>query len=199
MRVLVACEFSGTVRDAFIAKGHDAMSCDLLPTESPGPHYQGDVMDIIDDGWDLMIAHPPCTFFANSGSSHLHRTDKSKTGALTGPPRWVAMFEAAEFFNKLLDADIPCACIENPTPHRYASALVGPYDQAIHPWQFGHRESKRTCLWLRNLPELMPTDIVDKGEGRIWKMGGSREFKNHARSIFYKGIAEAMADQWGEL
>ena len=138
MKVLVACEFSGIVRDAFIAKGHDAMSCDILPTESPGPHHRGDVLDIIYDGWDLMIAHPPCTYLTNSGVRWLH----------TQPGRWDQLRLAGEFFNRLLDAPINKICIENPIPHKYAIECMNGrrYTQLIQPWQFGHGETKATCL-----------------------------------------------------
>lgn len=135
MRVLVACEFSGAVRDAFIALGHVAMSCDLLPTEMSGPHYEGDVRDVLGDGWDLMVAHPPCTYLTNSGVRWLH----------TKPGRWEQMREGAEFFRELLNAPIPRVAVENPIMHGYAREIVGRRaDQVIHPWQFGHLESKAT-------------------------------------------------------
>jgi hypothetical protein len=135
MRVLIACEFSGTVRDAFIAKGHDAMSCDLLPTDKPGPHYQGDVFDVINDGWDLMIAHPPCTHLAVSGA----RWFKDKV---------TEQAEALDFVRKLINADIDRICIENPVS--IISSRIRKPDQTIQPWQFGHGETKRTCLWLKD-------------------------------------------------
>lgn len=144
MRVLVGCEYSGIVRDAFIRAGHDAISCDLLSTESPGPHYQGDVFDIIDDGFDLAILHPPCTRLCNSGVRWLAERDL-----------WDEMREGAEFFKRLLHSNIPMIAVENPVPHRYALEIIGKkYDQTIQPWQFGHTTSKRTCLWFRNLPPL---------------------------------------------
>ncbi len=152
MRVLVACEYSGTVRDAFLARGHDAISCDFLPTDKPGPHYQGDVLNILNDGWDLMIAHPSCTYLANSGVCHLH----------TDPARWQLLDEGAAFFKTLLDAPIPKICVENPIMHKYAKERIDGVKQTqiIQPWMFGHTEQKATCLWLKNLPPLVPTDNV---------------------------------------
>jgi len=187
MKVLVACEFSGTVRDAFIKQGHDAISCDLLPTDKEGPHYQGDVFDIINDGFDLMIAHPPCTYLCNSGVCWLHK-DKS---------RWDKMREGALFFKKLLEADIPKICIENPIMHKYAKEIIGvKQTQIVQPWHFGHGETKATCLWLKGLPELKPTKIV---EGRLQRLHYLPPSKDRwkLRSTTYQGIAEAMADQWG--
>lgn len=199
--ILIACEFSGVVRDAFIAKGHNAVSCDLLPTESEGPHIQGDVLDILDCGWDLMIAHPPCTYLTNAGVRHLHDHVVSRKGNHTGiygEARRQKMREACDFFNRLAKAPIDKVCVENPTPHRYARELIGMYSQAIQPWQFGHGETKRTCLWLKNLPPLIPTDIVD---GRYAKchMTSPSPDRWKKRSITYTGIAAAMADQWGQL
>lgn len=181
MRVLVACEYSGAVRDAFIATGHDAVSCDLLPTEQPGPHYQGDVMDIIDDGWDLMIAHPPCTHLAVSGA----RWFKNKK---------VEQAEALAFVQALLDASIPMIALENPVS--IISSRIRKPDQIIQPWQFGHGETKATCLWLKGLPPLEPTDIVDGREERVHKMPpGPNRWKERSRT--FTGIAAAMANQWG--
>jgi hypothetical protein len=199
MRVLVACEYSGVVRDAFLALGHDAMSCDLLPTEVPGPHYEGDVMDVIGDGWDLMIAHPPCTYLTNAGVRHLHSTP-SRNGVLPkvhGEERWRLMEESAGFFRSLLDAPVPRIAIENPTPHGYAVDRIGrKYDQAVQPWWFGHGETKRTCLWLKNLPPLMATRMVEGREQRIHLMSpGPNRWKERSRT--FTGIAEAMAQQWG--
>jgi hypothetical protein len=187
LRILVACEFSGTVRDAFIAKGHDAVSCDLLETESPGAHYQGDVFDIINEGWDMMIAHPPCTYLANSGVSWLYR----KEG------RWQQMWDGAMFFKALLSADIPKLCVENPIMHKHAVAIIGRrQDQVIQPWMFGHGETKATCLWLKNLPKLEPTDIVEGREQRLHYLPPSPD-RWKLRSRTYQGIADAMASQWG--
>lgn len=187
MKVLVACEFSGIVRDAFIKRGHDAWSCDLLPTESPGPHYQGDVFDIIGDGWGLMISHWPCTRLCNSSVRWLAERDL-----------WADMRESAKQFRRLLDCGIPRIAAENPIPHKYARAIMGGYTQIIQPWQFGHPETKATCLWLRNLPNLVPTNIVAGREQRIWKMPpGPDRAKNRSRT--FQGIADAMAEQWGSL
>jgi hypothetical protein len=181
MRVLVACEYSGTVRDAFIARGHDAMSCDLLPTEKPGPHYQGGVLDILDDGWDLMIAHPPCTHLAVSGA----RWWKDKLNEQA---------EALWFVAQLMDARIPRIAIENPIS-KISTAIRKP-DQIVQPWQFGHGETKATCLWLKGLPKLVPTQVVDGREARIHKMSpGPDRWKERSRT--YQGIADAMASQWG--
>ena len=181
MRVLVACEYSGRVRDAFIAKGHDAVSCDLLPTDVPGPHYQGDVMDIIGDGWDMMIAHPPCTHLAVSGA----RWFKDKQAE---------QLEALEFVKALLGADIPCIALENPVS--IISSRIRKPDQVIQPWQFGHGETKATCLWLKGLPKLKPTNIVEGREQRVHKMPpGPNRWKERSRT--FEGIAAAMADQWG--
>jgi hypothetical protein len=189
MKVLIACEFSGTVRDAFAARGHDAWSCDLLPTESAGQHYVGDVRDILYDGWDLMIGHPPCTYLANSGVQWLYRREG----------RWEQMREGAEFFRMLLNAPIPRIAIENPIMHKYAKEIIGaPPTQTVQPWMFGHGESKATCLWLKNLPALTPTNIVSEREQRIWKLPPSTD-RWKLRSVTYAGIADAMAEQWGNL
>lgn len=181
VKVLIACEYSGVVRDAFIAAGHDAMSCDLLPTEQPGPHYQGDVMDIVNDGWDLMIAHPPCTHLAVSGARWFK--DKQEEQA-----------EALAFVQALMDAPIPRIALENPVS--VISSRIRKPDQIIQPWQFGHGETKATCLWLKGLPLLEPTDVVDGREARIHKMPPSPDrWKDRSRT--YPGIAKAMASQWG--
>lgn len=182
-RVLVACEYSGRVRDAFKAKGWYAMSCDLLPTENPGEHYQGDVFDIIGDGWDLMIAHPPCTHLAVSGARWFK--DKQTEQA-----------EALEFVRRLMDAPVPRICIENPIS--IISSRIRKPDQIIQPWQFGHGETKATCLWLKNLPLLKPSDIVEGREAKVHKMPpGPDRWKDRSRT--YQGIANAMADQWSTL
>ncbi len=185
MRVLVACEFSGIVRDAFIAQGHDAISCDLLPTDATGPHYQGNVFDIIDDGYDLMVAHPPCTYLANSGVSWLFKR----------PERWQQMGEGRDFFLALWDADIPRVAVENPIPHKHAK--LPPYSQLIQPYNFGHDESKATCLWLRGLPPLISTVQymgTPKQTGHLLPPGPDRW---KLRSVTFQGIADAMANQWG--
>lgn len=187
MRVLIACEFSGIVRDAFIRKGHDAMSCDLLPTESPGPHYQGDVFDIIDDGWDMMIAHPPCTYLCNSGVRWLHED-------IT---RWPKMIEGAVFFRRLLRCKIPKKVIENPIIHKYAKKIIGrQQDQVIQPHQHGHGETKAICFWLENVEKLTPSNPVDGREQRVFKIAPSAE-RWKERSRFFPGVAAAMAEQWG--
>jgi hypothetical protein len=184
VRVLVACEFSGIVRDEFRALGHDAWSCDLEPSLRPGPHLRTDVLNVLDLGWDMMIAHPPCTFLCNSGVRWL-KTDHS---------RWFKMDQAATFFKTLLDATIIKICIENPIPHKYA--LLPPYTQLVQPWQFGHGETKATCLWLKDLPKLKPTRVVTGRAGRIHNMSPGPN-RGRERSITYRGIARAMANQWG--
>lgn len=187
MRVLVACEFSGIVRDAFIARGHDAVSCDLLDTERPGPHYKGDVRDMLSGTWDLVIAHPPCTYLCNSGVRWLG----------SNPGRWLAMEDAAQFFN-LFKGAAPRVCIENPVPHKYARVRIGGYSQIIQPWQFGHGEIKATCLWLENLPSLVPAKIVDGRVPRVHHASpGPERWKERSRT--YPGVADAMAGQWGSL
>ena len=143
MKILIACEFSGIVRDAFIKKGHEAMSCDLLPTERPGPHYQGDVFDIIEDGWDMMIAHPPCTYLCRQAARWIDSYEKK-----------IAYGRAVDFFQRLGDVNIPKICRENPVPHFASKQEIGDYTQIIQPWQFGEDYSKKTCLLLKNLPEL---------------------------------------------
>jgi len=181
MRVLIACEYSGTVRDAFRRLGHDAMSCDLLPTDVDGPHYQGDVFDVINDSWDLMIAHPPCTHLAVSGARWFK--DKQQEQA-----------EALEFVRRLLDAPIERICLENPVS--IISSRIRKPDQCIQPWMFGHGETKKTCLWLKNLDKLVPTDVVDGRDQRIWKLPPTAD-RWKIRSKTYQGIADAMANQWG--
>lgn len=203
MRVLVACECSGIVRDAFIARGHDAVSCDIQPTERPGPHIQDDVFRHLDDGWDMMIAHWECRFLANSGAKHLYRGMKKENGP--DSQRWSDMRAAAASFNRLLDCKIPLKALENPIQHEHARALIRKYDQVIQPWQFGHREMKATCLWLEGLPRLAPTDIVgpppaDEEERKKWAVvhrmaPGPERTKNRSRT--YPGVAAAMAAQWG--
>ena len=202
MKILIACEFSGTVRDAFIAKGHDAISCDILPTESEGPHLQGCITQYLYDGWDMMIAHPPCTYLANSGVQHMYNGRKKENGF--NKERVKHMLEAKEFFIKLLSAPIPKICVENPVPHKFA--CLPPYSQIVQPYFFGEEAQKKTCLWLKGLPELEPTNIVGKGEQYYDKNGkknGSKwyQLKNAAngkgRSVTFKSIANAMAEQWG--
>lgn len=183
MRVLVACEYSGRVRDAFRRRGHFAMSCDLLPTEADGPHHQGPVEDVLNDGWDLMVAHPPCTHLAVSGSRHFPAkiADGRQQAAL-------------DFVRLLMDSPIPRWCIENPVS--VISTAIRPPDQIIQPWQFGHGEVKATCLWLRNLPRLKPTNCVAGREAKVHLMPpGPDRWKERSRT--YQGIADAMGDQWG--
>ena len=183
MKVLIACEYSGRVRDAFIKAGHEAMSCDLLPTDVDGPHYQGSVLDVINEGWDLMIAHPPCTHLAVSGARHFEA--KKASGVQD---------EALNFVRLLLNADIPKIALENPIS--IISSRIRKPDQIIQPWQFGHGETKATCLWLKGLPLLKPTNIVDGRSDRIHKMPPSPN-RWKLRSTTYQGIADAMAQQWG--
>lgn len=188
---MVACEFSGKIRDAFRAKGHDAWSCDFRSSAGSHFHYQGNVWHIIDERWDLLIAHPPCTRLCNSGVRWLKERNL-----------WTDMQKAAKFFRMLFNAEIPKICIENPIPHKYAIKEIGcKYDQIIQPWLFGHGETKATCLWLRNLPKLKPTNIVSGREHRIHKLSalkgkGSSRDRQKNRSITFQGIANAMAEQW---
>lgn len=182
MKILIACEYSGAVRDAFRRLGYDAVSCDLLQTEAPGPHYQGDVRDILLDGWDLMIAHPPCTHLAVSGARWF-------------PEKRAEQEEAIAFARLLLDAPIPHIAIENPIG--ILSTAIRPPDQIIQPWMFGHGETKATCLWLKNLPRLRPTNRVEGREDRIHRLPPSPE-RGKLRSLTYPGIAEAMARQWAK-
>jgi hypothetical protein len=194
LKILIACEFSGTVREAFRAKGHDAWSCDLLPTEIPTKyHIQGDVLQHLNEGWDMMIAHPPCTYLSNAGVRWLYNADGT-----INPDRWERMNKGADFFNRLLHARIKHVAVENPIQHRYAREKIRRPDQIIQPWQFGHGETKATCLWLKNLPELYPTNIVEGREHRIHLMAPS-ENRWKMRSMTYVGIANAMAEQWGRV
>jgi hypothetical protein len=198
MKVLVACEFSGTVRDAFAKLGHDSWSCDLEPTELPGNHYQGDVMDIINDGWDLMIAHPPCTHLAVSGARHF--SQKRADGRQQ---------QGIDFFMKLANCNIPRYAIENPIG--IMSSEWRKPDQIIQPYHYGHSASKSTCLWLQNLPLLKPTNIVNKGEFVTFPSGKrmtkwyadsakhSPKEREKIRNKTFQGIADAMADQWGRM
>lgn len=181
MRVLIACEFSGSVRDAFIRKGHDALSCDILQTDKDGPHIQGDVLEILSDGWDLMIAHPPCTHLAVSGARWFKEKETEQR-------------QSVDFFMKLISAQINKIAVENPVS--IMSTKYRKPDQIIQPWQFGHGETKATCLWLKNLPKLMPTKIVDGRENRVWRLPPSADRWKH-RSKTFQGIADAMAEQWG--
>lgn len=182
MNVLIACEYSGRVRDAFTRQGHYALSCDLLPTEVEGRHYQGSVFDIIDDGWDMMICHPPCTHLAVSGARHF--AAKKESGVQQ---------EALEFVERLLNANIQRICLENPIS--IISSHIRKPTQIVQPWMFGHGETKATCLWLKGLPPLVPTDIVEGRDAKVHRMPPSPDrWKNRSRT--YLGIAEAMASQW---
>ncbi|TIW56700.1 MAG: hypothetical protein E5V54_11315 [Mesorhizobium sp.] len=200
MRVLVACEYSGTVRRAFANRGHDAWSCDLLPSEDrSNKHIIGDARDILGDGWDLlMVAHPPCTRLCNSGVRWLSVPPPGKT--IEDMQR--ELREGAALFSAFWNAPIERVCIENPIMHRHAKALIENYQeptQSVQPWQFGHGETKRTCFWLKNLPQLIPTNIVDGREARVHRSTGwgkHAETRWLERSRFFPGIAEAMADQW---
>lgn len=198
LKVLVACEYSGRVREAFAALGHDAMSCDLLPTEQPGNHYQGDVRDVLYEDWDLLIGFPDCTYMTNSGVRWLH-TDAS---------RWPKLFDAADFFKLLWSAKhIKKKCLENPIWHKYARQLVGiDYTQIIHPHQFGHMEQKATCLYLQGLDPLLLTNNVkaemmllpkNQRERLHYLPPSADRWKERSRT--YPGIADAMAMQWGKL
>lgn len=184
MKVLIGCEYSGTVRDAFIARGHDAMSCDLLPSEKPGPHYQGDIRDVLNFPWELAVFHPPCTHTSVSGAKHFaaKRMDGRQQSGVS-------------FVMELARAPIPRLCIEQPVS--ILSSLWRKPDQIIHPWQFGHGEVKATCLWLVGLPPLVPTQIVEGREARVHRMAPSPT-RSRDRSATYAGIADAMASQWGE-
>ena len=184
MRVLIACEFSGVVRDAFASRGHDAWSCDLLPSEKPGKHIQGDAIEAIYYGtWDLVVAHPPCTHLAVSGA----RWFKDKIEEQE---------QAIRFVEKIWRAGVFRIAIENPVGILKTRSILGKSTQIIQPWQFGHGETKSTCLWLKNLPKLTPTNIVDGREARIHRMApGPDRAKNRSRT--YQGVADAMAQQWG--
>jgi hypothetical protein len=198
MKVLVACEFSGIVRDAFKAKGHYAMSCDLLPTEREGLHYQGDVFDIINDGWDMMIAHPPCTYLSYAA-----------TRSWNNPGREEKRLDALDFFMKLINANIEKICVENPVG--YPNTVYRKPDQIVHPYYFGDPFMKRTCLWLKNLPLLQWDKSVTKPEPLYVQVGGRNDGKKihftealpptkdrwKIRSTTFQGIADAMAEQWG--
>lgn len=199
-RVIVGCEFSGTVRDAFAQKGWDAWSCDVLPSTRPGNHHQGDILEFLNataGSWDLGIFHPPCTYLANSGVQHLHKEHG----------RHACMLHGAWFFRELYNTEIPHICVENPIPHGYAVREIGAkYTQIIHPYQFGHKEKKATCLWLKNLPKLTPvtdlkaeTDALPiKEQQRMFYMSPGKD-RGMKRSITYQGFADAMADQWSTI
>ena len=182
MKVLIACEFSGIVREEFSKRGHDATSCDFLNSEIPGKHYKGDVRDLLDDDWDEMIAHPPCRHLAVSGAGWFKHKQKEQA-------------EALDFVKELMDCKIPRIAIENPVS--IISTHIRKPDQIIHPWQFGHGASKATCFWLKNLPKLTPTKVVDGRDPFVLRVPGSpTQWKTRSRT--FQGVAEAMAEQWGK-
>mgnify|MGYP003653384029 FL=1 len=192
MKILIACEYSGIVRDAFAAKGHDAWSCDILPTETLGNHIQDNVLKHLDKDWDMMIAHPPCTYLSNAGARFLY-----PKGELN-EDRYKLGLKAKEFFSILYNAQINKICVENPISSKIFD--LPKYSQIIQPYEYGHPIQKRTCLWLKNLPKLEPTNITCKRQstkipGNWFNKGGKDRQKN--RSKFFKGIADAMAEQWG--
>lgn len=196
LRVLVACEYSGVVREAFRARGHDAWSCDIIPSDDNSPyHFQCDVFEVINQGWDLMIAHPPCTYLSNSGVAWLYKNKE----------RWKDLIEGGVFFRKLLNAKIPKICIENPIQHKYAKQIIEvEQTQVVQPWMFGHAESKATCLWLKGLSELKETKNVREEWASLPKNIAQRlhylppsKDRWKLRSTTYRGIAQAMAEQWG--
>jgi hypothetical protein len=201
MRVLVACEFSGIVRDAFRERGHDAVSVDLIPSERPGPHIIGDAIQAIRDVKpDLLIAHPPCTYITNAGVRHLHSIP-SRNGVLPkvhGTERWAALDEACEFFRALLNAPVPRVAVENPVPHKYAVERIGRRpDQYVQPWMFGEPVQKAIGWWLRGLPLLLATGpMCEERHQLVHKMSPSPT-RSHERSRFFPAVAAAMADQWG--
>ena len=191
MRVLVACEYSGRVRDAFLARGFDAVSCDLLPSESPGPHIQGDVSPILRQPWDMVIAFPPCTYLCNSGVRWLHER----------PGRWADMRRAAQFFLECLNANAPLVAVENPVAHRYAREIIGEGPAfTVQPWQFGDPAKKRTCFWTRGLPPLVPTSDMTAADARAdchLASPGPERWRERSRT--YPGLAAAIAAQWGDF
>lgn len=202
MRILIACEYSGVVRDAFIAKGHDAMSCDILPTESEGPHYTGDIFDVIDSGWDLMIAHPPCTRLTNAGVRWLREPPKGRYLE----DLWEEFFQAVDFYKRLRSAPIPKKAIENPIMHQYARRRLGNIDrQVVQPWYFGEKAFKATGFELIGLPELKRTNQLTPPksgtpEHKQWSFihfASPGEDRGKLRSRTFAGIADAMANQWG--
>ncbi len=198
MRVLVACEFSGIVRRAFAARGHDAWSCDLLPAEDhSNRHIIGDARAVLNDGWDLMVAHPPCTRLCNSGVRWLSVPPPGKTAEQMRHE----LKDGAALFSAFWNAPIERICVENPVMHRHAKALIrnfAPHAQSVQPWQFGDPETKRTCFWLKGLPPLVPThrEKPENVAARVWRMPPGPD-RARERSRFFPGIARAMADQWG--
>lgn len=197
MRVLVACEYSGRTRDAFLKRGHDAISCDFHEAEVPGPHYRGDVRDILYQDWDLIIAHPDCTYLTNAGVRWLHER----------PERWEHLDKACEFFNLFLDHPCKRVCVENPIPHKYAvERLRRNWDQSVQPWQFGEQTTKRTCYWLKGLPNLVETNnVYDEMMSKPYAERAKVHYASPGpdrwkfRSRTPQGFADAMAEQWGDL
>lgn len=190
MTVLIACEESGVVRDAFLTQHIDAISCDLLPTSSPGPHLECDVLDVISEPWDMVIAHPPCTRLCNSGVRWLHERDL-----------WSDMHAAVEFFLRMLAANAPYVAVENPTMHGHARSMIGPPDFAVQPYEFGDAESKRTCFWTKHLPPLLPTTpgFDPRRASHSTHLAAPSADRARLRSMTFPGIAAAMATQWGSL
>lgn len=212
MRVLIGCEYSGIVRDAFAALGHDALSCDLLPTEAPGRHYQGDVFDVIHNpgdffggAIDLAVFHPPCTYLTNAANGSLWKLTPSKTGAAVGPARWAELIDGAVFFRRLLnEPSIPRVAVENPRMTPHAVKVIGRnFDQVVQPYEFGHLEQKGIGLWLRGLPPLLPTEDVKaatmalpiKDRQKVFYASPGKD-RGKVRSLFFEGVAAAMASQW---
>jgi hypothetical protein len=193
MKIIIACEFSGAVRESFRKLGHDAWSCDIIPSDDNSPHhYQCDIFEVINQGWDMMIAHPPCTYLSNAGAKHLYK------GKVLNQERFLKGMEAKDFFMKLYNSNIPKICIENPIPSKVFE--LPKYSQFVQPYEHGHPFQKKTCLWLKNLTVLLPTNIVKEREntklaGNWFNKGGKDRQKNRAKT--FQGIAEAMAEQWG--
>jgi hypothetical protein len=213
LNIIVGCESSGTVREAFRALGHNAWSCDLLQADDDSEyHIQADVLKVLDyEKWDIGIFHPPCTYLTNAGVRWLHEHVQSRKGnnkpVISGAVRWDYMREGAEFFKKLLNSSIPKIAVENPIPHKYAVEIIGrKYDQIVQPWMFGHPERKATCLWLKGLPKLVPTNDVKaymltlpkKEQNRLHYLPPSPE-RWKLRSKTFQGVADAFATQWGNI
>lgn len=207
-RWLIACEESGTVRDAFLRAGIDAVSCDLKPTRSPGPHFQRDVREVLyREDWAGIIAHPDCTYATNAGVRWLFDKGPSTETVLKGVDRWLALWNSAEFFRLFLDHPCQRVCIENPVPHKYAARLIGQkFTQTIQPYEYGHLETKRTALWLKGLPLLQPTSNVEaamrllpKRETHKVHYASPGADRAERRSVFFAGVGDAMAAQWGRL
>lgn len=205
--MLVACEESGRVTEAFRRLGHEALSCDLEPRDpdNPGPHYQGDVRDVLAHPLRylsapprLVIAHPPCTYLCRAGQRWLNAPDDDRPGKLKGAPRWTATREAVEFFRLFLTLDVPMVAVENPRPGSHVADQIGRPDQIVHPWEHGHGEVKSTGLWLKGLPPLVPTEVVAGREAVVHRMPPGPD-RAKLRSRTYPGIAAAMAEQWGVL